>query len=343
MAAVVGPVGVEHPDFGDARVALLLVAEVGLAEGDVLGGHRETELGADGGGVAGGEAFEDGDVGGSGLRTTVTDRRYRDFVGVDSVDDVALDACEVVGAEIAGEEDDLGGDDERALLAGENLNALRGGVGALVELAGEVFDGEGALVFANGKGGGSQIDLGLGEDLADGLVELGVAETVDVVALDDPHCFEAGKPERLAQVGEEVAGFSVKLGLLFDENAVHGWQGPAGAVDASRRSGEGKPGDSRIRRRASRAGSEGSAAALGAIPRRKGDRLWRCFSFLNFWFPGTAVVGVPDPERRAVLASPLLSVSSPRRSSPQTQSSQCVDFFTCGVFALPRNPRGGFC
>ena len=136
-------------------------------------------------------------------------------MGVDGVDDVALDAGEVIGGKTAGEDDDLGGGDERAFLAGEDLDALRGGVGALVELAGEVFDGEGGLVFAEGEGGGSQVDLGLGEDLADGLVELGVAEAVDVVALDDADGVEAGEPEGFAQVVEEVAGFSVKLGLFF--------------------------------------------------------------------------------------------------------------------------------
>ena len=66
VAAVVGPVGVEHLELGDAGVAFFLVAEVGLAEGDVLGGHGEAVFGADGGGVGGGEAGENADVGGGG-------------------------------------------------------------------------------------------------------------------------------------------------------------------------------------------------------------------------------------------------------------------------------------
>ncbi len=47
VAAVVGPVGVQHPDFGDAGVAVFLVAEIGLAEGDIRGGHGKAELGAE--------------------------------------------------------------------------------------------------------------------------------------------------------------------------------------------------------------------------------------------------------------------------------------------------------
>ena len=97
VAAVVGPVSVEHPQLGEARVALFLVAEIGLAEGHVLGGHREAEVRAQGGGVVGREAGEDGDVGwGSGFVAT-GDRRHGDFVGIDRVDDEILDAGDLVG------------------------------------------------------------------------------------------------------------------------------------------------------------------------------------------------------------------------------------------------------
>ncbi len=62
MAAVVGPVGVEHLELGDAGVAFFLVAEVVLAKGDILRGHGESVFGADGGGVSFCEAFQDADV-----------------------------------------------------------------------------------------------------------------------------------------------------------------------------------------------------------------------------------------------------------------------------------------
>ena len=42
MAAVVRPVGIDHADFGDGRVALLGVAEVGLQELEVVKVHRKT-------------------------------------------------------------------------------------------------------------------------------------------------------------------------------------------------------------------------------------------------------------------------------------------------------------
>ncbi len=72
-------------------------------------------------------------------------------MGIHGVDDVGFDAGDFVGGEGAGENDDLGGGDGGAFLAGEDLDALGGGVGALVELAGQVFDGEGVFVGAECK------------------------------------------------------------------------------------------------------------------------------------------------------------------------------------------------
>ena len=43
VAAVVGPIRVQHPDLGQAWVALLLVAEIALAESDVSLRHRQPE------------------------------------------------------------------------------------------------------------------------------------------------------------------------------------------------------------------------------------------------------------------------------------------------------------
>ena len=68
-------------------------------------------------------------------------------MGIDGVDDEGFDACEIIVGESAGEDDDFGGKYGRAVFSGENLDALGGGIRALVELAGQVLDGEGGLVF----------------------------------------------------------------------------------------------------------------------------------------------------------------------------------------------------
>ena len=73
-------------------------------------------------------------------------------MGIDGVDDVGFDGGDFVGGEFAFEDDDLGGVNRGAFLAGEDLHALGGGVGALVELAGKILDGEGGFVFARWRG-----------------------------------------------------------------------------------------------------------------------------------------------------------------------------------------------
>ena len=68
-------------------------------------------------------------------------------MGIHGVDDVVLDRRDFFGGEGATENDDLGGKNGGAFLAGEDLNALGGGVRTLVELAGEIFDSEGRFIY----------------------------------------------------------------------------------------------------------------------------------------------------------------------------------------------------
>ena len=222
VAAVVGPVGVQHFDLGDAGVAVFFVAEVGLTERDILGGHGEGEFGAEGGGVLAGEAGEDGDVSGGVWGVAVANRRHGDFVGIHGIDDEGLDSRQLVRTQHAAENDDLGRDDERAVLAGENLDALGGGVGALVELAGKVFHGEGGLGCGQREVRGGAVHLGFGEDEAGGGGEFVRSKPVDVVALDDADGAEPGKSEGFPEFVTELAGFGAESGLFFDKNSVHG-------------------------------------------------------------------------------------------------------------------------
>ena len=62
---------------------------------------------------------------------------------------------------------------------------MGGGVGALVELAGEEFDSEGSFVAGNRKLGACELNLGLGEDEPGGFFELFVGETIEIVSLHD--------------------------------------------------------------------------------------------------------------------------------------------------------------
>ena len=72
-------------------------------------------------------------------------------MGIDCVDDVGFYALQLCGCERAAEEYHLGGGDERAVFSGQNLDALRGGVRPLVELAGEKLDGKSDFIFSKRK------------------------------------------------------------------------------------------------------------------------------------------------------------------------------------------------
>ena len=99
---------------------------------------------------------------------------------------------------------------------------MRGGVGALVKLAGKEFDGEGGFVFRDGEGFRNGIHLRFGEDQARGGVEFLVGKSIDVIALDDAGGLQAGQDERLVEVAQKVAGLGVVSGFFFDENTIHG-------------------------------------------------------------------------------------------------------------------------
>jgi len=62
--------------------------------------------------------------------------------------------------------------------------------------------------------------LRFAEDESAGLGELLISETVEVVALEDAEAVER-EVEVFVEIREERAGFGIKFGLLFDEDAVH--------------------------------------------------------------------------------------------------------------------------
>ncbi len=142
-------------------------------------------------------------------------------MGIYGVDDVGFDGAEIICGELSLEDDDLGGVDRGAVAAGEDLDALGGGVGALVELAGEVFDAEGGFVFSEGEVVEHVIDLGFGEDVGRCFVELGVGDAVDFVALDETQGFQVGQGKGECEVVEKFAGLVVVAGFFLNENAVH--------------------------------------------------------------------------------------------------------------------------
>jgi len=227
VAAMVGPIRVQQLDLGERRLAAGVVAEVRLAEQQVGVGHRQAQLLAEGGEL-GGRLRQETRQRRDRLRRRgrAAQGRRRGEVGlarIHRVDQVGLHAGEVGRGEIAAHDVGAGGGDDGALPSPDDLEALGGGVGALVELPREELDGEGGLAGGEREGAlGDVVDRRFGEDGRDGLADGGLGGALDVVALEDAEGLQAGQAERVLEVAEEVLGLGPERGFLFDEKAMHG-------------------------------------------------------------------------------------------------------------------------
>ena len=145
MTAVIGPVGIDHTDLRDARITMLGL-EVITAELEIIEVHREALLLTEGIKLL----IRCIDEAGEGLnlgRDLIL--HIEGCIGIEGslsrlhrVDDILLDFCDLVRAQITVEEVHLCGTYLRALTLGEDLDALCGRVCALVELTRQELDGE---------------------------------------------------------------------------------------------------------------------------------------------------------------------------------------------------------
>ena len=103
-----------------------------------------------------------------------------------------------------------------------DLDALRRGIGPLIELAREVLYREGDFVGPEFEGRAGRIDLRFGKDQVAGGFELGRSQPFEVIALHKAHPVEMIQVEARPEVVQEVPGSGVELRFLLDEKAVHG-------------------------------------------------------------------------------------------------------------------------
>ena len=221
VAAVVGPVGVHHAHLGDGRVALFLVAEVGLQELEIIQIHRKPHVLEQVGERSLIHIDKAGDRRDRGRDRVLDLERcrlvHRGFARLHRVDQVAADLVQICAGQLALEHIDLGRRDRRALAAGQQLDALRAGVRALVELAGQRLDREHGmsacrtgeiLVIAH-------VRHRLGKDNALGLFIGLRGESLGIVAAQVPHMGQAFDLEQVVQAGKQAARLYVKAGLFF--------------------------------------------------------------------------------------------------------------------------------
>ena len=171
VAAVVGPVGVDHPDLGNGGVPVL-AAEIFLAESDVIQVHGKAVFGNE---VRqflpgkSGKALQGGNGSGNGILGSQCLRLFqRGLPGLHRVNDIFLYRGQFPVRDVAVQGVHLGGAHRGPLSLGEDLDALGGRVRPLVKLAGQVFHGKdgggpGEIGFLSGG-----VHLGLRKYRGDG-------------------------------------------------------------------------------------------------------------------------------------------------------------------------------
>ena len=222
MPAVVGPIGVDHPQLSHGGVPVL-GAEVVPAEAQVVQIHSQAEVGhhlLQGRLVHVPEAGE----GSHGLGNLIghgqgLEGLQRGLPGFHGVNEVLFDGCHVLGSQVAGELIDPGGADQRPVPLGENLNALGGGVCPLVKLAGKVLHGKDDAPL--GQLFGDQVQLGLRQDGVHAVLEQLRRDVFHVVAIVQPQAFQRLDPQQGANVPQQRVRLCGKPGPFFYINPIY--------------------------------------------------------------------------------------------------------------------------
>ena len=221
VAAMVGPVGVDDADLGDGGIAVL-VLKILLAKRDVRLVHGKAALG-DEGGEAGlielAEAVDDLD--GLGLGNILGKgfgELERGQARFDGIHHVALDGLDVLVGQLAVQDIDLGGADGGSLALGDELDALAGGIRALVELAGQELHGERGDA-AGGQLVVGEVHLGFGEHGGDAGAEQVLVRAFHVVTVNEAQGVEPLYAEDGDELAFKLLRLYIKAGFLLHVDA----------------------------------------------------------------------------------------------------------------------------
>ena len=230
MAAVVGPVGVEHADLRDRGIAPLLVFEVIAAADDVVVVHGEALFLAEGLELIVAPCREAVDRLHLGGDLIAHHERLGNLQGckaaLDGVHHVLLHGGDLRLRQVARKEIDLRRAHERALAAAHQLDALLGGVAALVKLPGQRLDREHRAVEVR-QLGVNVVHLRLGEDRAHGLLKALGRDVFHVVAVQDAHLRRRRDAEEALNLRKQRGGLLSEFFLLFSVNAIDHLKSPS--------------------------------------------------------------------------------------------------------------------
>ena len=223
VAAVITPVGVQDPEFRLGRVPAF-PAEIADHFGEVVGVHGEAVSLAEGGIIGRSHVREAGEVLQRlyvGLLAEGEDGQVL-FPAFHGIDEIVADPLQGLPVHRIVKDQQAGTLDLDVRRRVDQVHAVHGGRGPLVELARDVFHGDVLLPF-QGKIVGHGIGHHFAEHAVAGPLEQVVRESEKVIHVDEPEGPEA-QGQVLVELGKEARRFHPEPVFLFYENAsaVHG-------------------------------------------------------------------------------------------------------------------------
>ena len=238
MPAVVGPVGINDPDFRNSRVTFLFIPEVSLQELQVIKVHGQAhtaEQFLQAGVVQLRKAFGCGDMVRRGIFHPQGFRQFEgSLTGFHRVDHMMPDHVDFFCRQIPVEHIDSGKGHQRPVLLAEQLDALGRGVCPLVKLTRQGFhaeDGTGPFGFHISR---DNVQLRFGEDRPLGLLKQVRIDSFHIIAVQNPHIAEILQTQERAEIRQGPGRFRGKPRFLFYIYAINHFIPPRTAVRAVR-------------------------------------------------------------------------------------------------------------
>ena len=231
VAAVVGPVGVHHPDLRDRGVPALRVPEIGLEEFEIVQIHGQTHLLPEGGegvlfhgrkALYGLDIRRDGVLYPQGLRLLQSG-----LPALHRVDDIALDRLHVGGRDRPVEGVHPGGAHRGPVPGTQHLETLGRGVRPLVELPGQGLHGEHRVRAGQIRLVAHVVHRGLGKHRGPGPGEQLLRGVLHVVAAEDPHLFQRPDPQKVPAVGQQRGALRGEAGFFLHKYSIDHFIPPA--------------------------------------------------------------------------------------------------------------------
>ena len=228
VAAMVAPISIDNFQLGNRRRAIFFVAEIFLAKLQVVKIHGKPAFRQ--------KIFQRGvvhvvevaqnfhvgrNVGGNFQRGGQVESR---FAGFNRVNAIRFDFGEVGVGNFAAQRNDACAVDCRQVLAGDELNALGGGVGALVELPRQILNRKSFRgVDIGGQFAVKIVDVRFAENNIAHVQKIFVAQAFHVVAHEQPHARKFNV-QSFAEVFKQLTGGHVETRAFLNVNSLDHWQ-----------------------------------------------------------------------------------------------------------------------